>query len=215
MKIVTLVVLALGGGILFARPSAAGVEVPVAIPRAKPFPTEAEQLATNRKYIAVVHQEVERSRGARKPHEVIIYARTSFGYGCSCIPFMFDPIVEFGEDGFWPRYGSNAQQMPRYLYGPFRVTGHFEPKLDTGYRVWGPDAPPANDEDPSATVAPVFAVSAWCWDLTNREVPEVGTWQIDDVEEMIDHNNVCASAAQMKVLRRELKRAKSRSRHKS
>jgi hypothetical protein len=36
----------------------------------------------------------------------------------------------------------------------------------------------------------------------------VGSWQIDDVEQMVAENHVCASATQMKLLRRELKRAK-------
>jgi hypothetical protein len=211
MKTATLVLLVIGGGSLLARPSNAQGEVPVAIPRASAAPTDAEQRAANRKYMAVVREEVERSKAARNPREVIIHARSSYGYGCSCIPFMFDPIVGSGEDGFWPRYGS-VPQMPTGLHGPFRLTGHFEPELKNGYQVWGPDAPSANDEDPSAAMAPVFAVSAWCWDLTNRQVPDVAAWQIDDVKKMVDENNVCASAAQMKLLRRKLKRAKARSR---
>jgi len=216
MKPATIVLLVVGGGSLVAPPSVAQSEVPVAIPRARAgFPTEQEQRAINRKYIAAVREEVERARGARKPREVIIYARSSWGYGCSCIPFMFDPIDQFGEDGFWPRYTPGAQRMPTDMHGPFRLTGHFEAKRRTGYQVWGQYAPQANDDDPSAAIAPVFAVSGWCWDLTEREVPDVEPWQVAEVEQMLDHNNVCASADQMKLLRRHLNRAESSGRHKS
>jgi hypothetical protein len=208
-------VLGASAATVLARPSTAQGEVPVAIPRASAASTDEEQPAINRKYLAVVRKEIERAKGAKSPREVIIYARTSFGYGCDCMPFLFDPIRYSSEDGFWPRYSSAVQPMPWGPHGPFRLTGHFEPDLKTGYQVWGPLAPAAGDEDVSAVKAPVFAVSAWCWELADGEVPDVSSWQIDDVQSMIEHKNVCASAAQIKSLKRNLQRAKSRKRRES